>query len=130
MQIFGIVRYFLGLLLKCYRTFEECVTDVIGAKMSKPDRIRNAIDRTVGRFTKAQLLETCPDITKQRWNAHSSSSWTSVSSARSVPAAARHTARRKKNAVGNTFTLSTRVSAYSSIHIWKKFTAPPEGRVQ
>ena len=25
-------------------------------------RIRDAIDRTVGKFTKAQLLETCPDI--------------------------------------------------------------------
>ena len=58
------VRYFLGLLLKCYRTFEERVTDVIGAKMSKPDRIRNAIDRTVGKFTKAQLLVICPDISE------------------------------------------------------------------
>ena len=58
------VRYFLGLLLKCYRTFEERVTDIIGAKMSKPDRIRNAIDRTIGKFTKAQLLETCPDISE------------------------------------------------------------------
>jgi hypothetical protein len=26
--------------------------------------IRNAIDRTVGKFTKAQLLETCPDISE------------------------------------------------------------------
>ena len=51
-----------------YRTSEERVTDVIGAKMSKPDRIRNAIDRTVGRFTKAQLLETCPDISETTMN--------------------------------------------------------------
>ena len=36
--------------------------------MSKPDRIRNAIDRTVGRFTKAQLLETCPDISETTMN--------------------------------------------------------------
>ena len=58
------LRYFLGLLLKCYRTFEERITDVIGTRMSKPDRIRAAIDRTVGKFTKAQLLETCPDISE------------------------------------------------------------------
>ncbi len=58
------VRYFLGLLLKCYRTFEERVTDVIGTKMLKPERIRNAIDRTIGKFTKAQLLEACPDISE------------------------------------------------------------------
>ncbi len=58
------VRYFLGLLLKCYRTFEERVTDVIGTKMTKQERIRSVIDRTIGRFTKAQLLETCPDISE------------------------------------------------------------------
>ena len=58
------VRYFLGLLLKCYRSFEERITDVIGTKMSKPDRIRAAIDRTIGKFTKAQMLETCPDISE------------------------------------------------------------------
>ena len=58
------LRYFLGLLLKCYRTFEERITDVTGTKMSKPDRIRAAIDRTVGKFTKAQLLEICPDISE------------------------------------------------------------------
>ncbi len=58
------VRYFLGLLLKCYRTFEERVTDVIGTKMSKPERIRSTIDRTIGKFTKAQLLEACPDISE------------------------------------------------------------------
>ncbi len=37
---------------------------MIGARMSKPDRIRRAIDRTVGKFTKVQLLETCPDISE------------------------------------------------------------------
>ncbi len=29
--------------------------------MSKPDHVRNAIDRTAGKFTKALMLETCPD---------------------------------------------------------------------
>lgn len=58
------VRYFLGLLLKCYRTFEERVSDVIGARVSKPDRVRIVIDRMIGKFTKAQLLEACPDISE------------------------------------------------------------------
>ena len=44
--------------------FEERVTDVISAKMSKPERIKNAIDRMVGKFTKSQILETCPDISE------------------------------------------------------------------
>ena len=58
------VRYFLGLLLKCYRTFEERVSDVIGSRVPKPERIRIMIDRMVGKFTKAQLLEACPDISE------------------------------------------------------------------
>ena len=32
--------------------------------MSKPERIRSAIDRTIGKFTKAQLLAICPDISE------------------------------------------------------------------
>ena len=58
------VRYFLGLLLKCYRTFEERVSDVIGSRVPKSERIRIMIDRMVGKFTKAQLLEVCPDISE------------------------------------------------------------------
>ena len=58
------VRYFLGLMLKCYRMFEDRVSDVVSAKMSKPERIKNAIIRQVGRFTKSQLLEICPDISE------------------------------------------------------------------
>ena len=58
------VRYFLGLLLKCYRTFEERVSDVIGSRVPKSERIRIMIDRMVGKFTKAQLLEACPDISE------------------------------------------------------------------
>ena len=58
------VRYFLGLVLKCYRTFEERVSDVISAKMSKPERIKSAVNRIVGKFTKSQILETCPDISE------------------------------------------------------------------
>ena len=58
------VRYFLGLLLKCYRTFEERVSDIIGSRVPKSERIRIMIDRMVGKFTKAQLLEACPDISE------------------------------------------------------------------
>ena len=58
------VRYFLGTVLNCYRTFEERVEDVLHAAISKPDRIRNMIDRTLGKFRKADLIERCPDISE------------------------------------------------------------------
>lgn len=58
------IRYFLGFLLKCYRLFEERVSDVIEVKASKPERICSAIDHMIGKFTKAQLMEACPDISE------------------------------------------------------------------
>jgi len=58
------VRYFLGMVLNCYRTFEERVEDVLHSSVSKPDRIRNVIDRTLGKFKKADLIEKCPDISE------------------------------------------------------------------
>ena len=58
------IRYFLGMVLKCYRTFEERVEDVLYASIPKPERIRNMIERTIGRFTKADLVEKCPDISE------------------------------------------------------------------
>ena len=58
------VRYFLGMVLNCYRTFEERVEDVLHTAISKPERVRNMIDRTLGKFTKAELVEKCPDISE------------------------------------------------------------------
>lgn len=58
------VRYFLGTILNCYRTFEERVEDVLRTAVSKPDRIRNTIDRTLGTFRKSDLIEKCPDISE------------------------------------------------------------------
>lgn len=58
------VRYFLGMVLNCYRTFEERVEDVLQPTVSKPERIRTMIDRTLGKFTKSELAEKCPDISE------------------------------------------------------------------
>lgn len=32
--------------------------------MSKPDRIKSVIDRKVGKITKKEIMETCPDISQ------------------------------------------------------------------
>ena len=58
------VRYFLGMVLGCYRTFEERVEDVLHSSVSKPERIRSMIDRTLGKFRKADLMEKCPDVSE------------------------------------------------------------------
>ena len=58
------VRYFLGMVLNCYRTFEERVEDVLNTSISKPERIRNIIERRLGKFSKSDLIEMSPDISE------------------------------------------------------------------
>ena len=56
------IRYFFGLMIKAYGEFEERVSHLKYAKTSKPDRIKAIITNKVGKFTKKDILEACPDI--------------------------------------------------------------------
>lgn len=57
------VRYYLGILKKAYGEFEDRVQlHYRGA--SKPDRIKAVIDRKIGKITKKEIMEACPDISK------------------------------------------------------------------
>ncbi|MGN0542236.1 MAG: Fic family protein [Acutalibacteraceae bacterium] len=54
------VRYMLGVIAAAYREFSSRVK--ILSAGSKPDRIRNIIKGTLGKITKAEISEQCPDI--------------------------------------------------------------------
>lgn len=57
------IRYYLGILLKAYREFENRVADLLtDRKVSKEDRIRHLFENRSGTLSKRQLLELCPDI--------------------------------------------------------------------
>ncbi|MEY8258184.1 Fic family protein [Erysipelotrichaceae bacterium 66-17] len=58
------VRYYLGILLKAYHEFEDRVEHLTNRKLSKPERIVQIIDQHVGRITKKEIMERCPDISK------------------------------------------------------------------
>jgi Fic family protein len=58
------VKYSLGILIKAYNEFENRVEHLLYRKQSKPDRIRSIIDRTLGKITKSEIMELCPDISK------------------------------------------------------------------
>ena len=58
------VTYYLGILLKAYRMFETRVEHLRYRKVSKPDRVRMVIERNVGKITKKEIMEICPDISK------------------------------------------------------------------
>jgi Fic family protein len=58
------VRYSLGVLQKAYSEFEERVEYLSTKNFSKPDRVKAVINGHVGKITKKEILEACPDIGK------------------------------------------------------------------
>ena len=58
------VKYYLGITLKAYNEFENRVEHLKYRTLSKPERIRAMIDKKVGKFSKKELMELCPDISK------------------------------------------------------------------
>ena len=58
------VKYYLGIMLKAYNEFENRVEHLKYHNLSKPDRIKAGIDNKVGKITKKEIMELCPDISK------------------------------------------------------------------
>lgn len=58
------VRYLLGVILAAYREFSSRVQTLAGKDISKPDRITKIIESTLGKITKTEILEKCPDISQ------------------------------------------------------------------
>ena len=58
------VKYYLGIILKAYHEFESRVEHLKHRSLSKPDRIKAVIDKRVGKITKKEIMELCPDISK------------------------------------------------------------------
>ena len=58
------VKYYLVILLKAYNEFEERVEHLKQRSLSKPERIKNLIEKKVGKITKKEILDFCPDISK------------------------------------------------------------------
>ena len=59
------VRYMLGVIVAAYRDFSSRVQVLVTSGMSKPDRIREIIKDTLGKITKAKIMEKCPDISQR-----------------------------------------------------------------
>ena len=58
------VKYYLGIMLKAYNEFESRVEHLKHRNFSKSDRIKNIIDQKVGKITKKEIMDMCPDISK------------------------------------------------------------------
>ena len=58
------IKYYLGVIIKAYSEFESRVEHLRSKGFSKPDRIKALIDRRVGKISKREIMEHCPDISK------------------------------------------------------------------
>ena len=58
------VQYMLGVVVAAYREFSSRVMNIAASNMSKPERIRAIIKETLGKITKAEIMEKCPDISQ------------------------------------------------------------------
>lgn len=58
------VKYYLGIMLKAYNEFESRVEHLKHRSLSKPDRVKAVINQKVGKITKKEIMELCPDISK------------------------------------------------------------------
>lgn len=58
------MKYYLGIILKAYNEFESRVEHLKNRSLSKPERIKAVIDQKVGKITKKEIMELCPDISK------------------------------------------------------------------
>lgn len=56
------VSYYLGIILKSYREFESKVELLQNRSLSKPERIKTIIDGHIGKISKKQIAEQCPNI--------------------------------------------------------------------
>ena len=58
------VRYMLGVILSAYRDFSSRVKVLTTSGMSKPERIKEIIKDTLGKITKSEIMDKCPDISQ------------------------------------------------------------------
>ena len=58
------VQYTLGVVVAAYREFSSRVKLIATSNMSKPERIREIIKETLGKITKTEIMQKCPDISQ------------------------------------------------------------------
>ncbi len=55
------VKYLLGTVLAAYRDFEDRI-NLAGKRMSAKEMVANAVSQQIGKFTKSDIAERCPEI--------------------------------------------------------------------
>jgi len=56
------LKYYLGVILAAYREFSSRVETLRNQGLSKSERVRYVFDKKVGKISKSDIMELCPDI--------------------------------------------------------------------
>lgn len=56
------VSYYLGIFIKAYQEFQDRVEHLHGKTLSKAERIKAVFEKKLGKITKADIADLCPDI--------------------------------------------------------------------
>lgn len=57
----SFIKYLLGSIISAYRDFEERV-EIVSLKVSSIDMVKKAVSTILGKFTKSQIVELCPNL--------------------------------------------------------------------
>jgi Fic family protein len=63
-EFWPFVRYMLGVILAAYRELDKRIDIVNQGKKTKSERVQEAIRAQIGLFTKSDIIDACPDISK------------------------------------------------------------------
>ena len=58
------IEYLLGIVLAAYKEFSTRVITVSTSGLSKPERVAYVIENTLGKITKSEIIQRCPDISE------------------------------------------------------------------
>lgn len=56
------MRYMLGVILAAYHDFEDRAVAVSAAKLTKAERVEDVLQNSIGKITKSEIADACPDI--------------------------------------------------------------------
>lgn len=57
-------EYYLGIILRAYKDFSNRVEYITNKKLSVKERVRITIEKKIGKITKKEIVEMCPDISE------------------------------------------------------------------
>lgn len=58
------ISYYLGIILKAYREFEDRAGYIRNNHINKGERVKAVFDRNIGKITKSDISKFCPDISQ------------------------------------------------------------------